>query len=697
MALQANCPSCGAQVLFKTGSALVVVCEFCHSVVARTDRGIEDFGRVAEVFDSGSPLQVGLRGVCRSVGFELTGRAQFQHAAGGFWDEWYAAFADGRWGWLAEAQGRFYLTFRTEVPDPRQLPFFDALQLGQPITAIPARVPPVVTEKGEAQAAGAEGEIPYLLRPGERHLYADLSGPGGVFGTLDYGEHPPAVYAGSEVSLADLGLADAQRTEERAPRAVGAAQLNCPKCAGALELRAPDQSERVTCPYCNSLLDINQGRLSYLKTLEPKGPGPSIPLGSTAEFEGHPLTVIGFLVRSVEYEGVRYFWQEYLLYNPQVGFRWLVESDGHWSYVVTVPPADVTQTGESRAVYNGRTFKIFQDAWARVEYVGGEFYWKVSAGEQVRATDFVAAPQMLSREVSGGEQGSARKKKKGGDDGGLHAEEINWSLGTYLPVREVRRKFNVELPRPHTVAPNQPFPNKGIYGYWLVLTFLALLVGAAVLVTGSRRTVFTQSYSLQAQPAATATPAPTPTLNLGAGSEAERVRAALEQARRLQEQFRQQPSGASSREGVQVIFTDQFELEGRQNVRVSGTANVSNNWLYVAGDLINEETGLVQQFELPIEYYYGVEGGESWSEGGTKDSAYLSSLPAGRYTMRLEAQWENWTDATPPQLVIKVEQGVPRFLNLLLLVLALSAIPIFVAIRHVSFEARRWKDSEFKP
>jgi hypothetical protein len=691
MALQANCPACGAQVMFKTGSALVVVCDYCHSVVARTDRGIEDFGRVAEVADSGSPLQVGLRGLCRGVAFELTGRAQLQHAAGGFWDEWYAAFADGRWGWLAEAQGRFYLTFRTEVPDPRQLPFFDTLQLGQPVTAIPARVPPVVVEKGEAQMLAAEGEIPYALRPGERHLYADLSGPGGVFGTLDYGEHPPATYIGSEVTLLDLGLAHAQRTEERAPRIVGAAQLNCPKCAGALELRAPDQSERVTCPYCNSLLDINQGQFRYLKTLEPKGPGPSIPLGATAEFEGHPLTVLGYMVRSVEYEGVRYFWQEYLLYHPQVGFRWLVESDGHWSYVTAVPPADVTQTDEKRVVYNKQTYKIFQDASARVEYVGGEFYWKVSVGEQVRATDFIAPPRMLSREISG-QQGGARKKGAGGE---LHAEEVNWSLGTYLPLKEVRRKFNVALPKPHTVAPNQPFPNKGIYAYWLVLMFLGLLVGVFVLVTGSRRTVFTQSFTLQPQPVATPAPAPTP--NLTAGSEAERVRAALERARQLQEQFRQQQAATPVPEGMQVIFTDQFELSARQNVRVSGSANVSNNWLYVAGDLINEETGLVQQFELPIEYYFGVDGGESWSEGGTQDAAYLSSLPAGRYTMRLEAQWENWNQPVPPQLTVKVEQGVPRFLNLLLLLLALSAIPIFVAIRHASFEGRRWKDSEFKP
>ncbi|MDQ5839458.1 MAG: DUF4178 domain-containing protein, partial [Acidobacteriota bacterium] len=137
MALQASCPACGAQVLFKTGSSVVVVCESCNSVVARTDRGVEDAGKVADVVESGSPLEVGLSGVYLGVAFELTGRAQVGHAAGGFWDEWYAAFADGRWGWLAEAQGRFYLTFQIQVPAPNALPSFDSLQLGQPVWAIP--------------------------------------------------------------------------------------------------------------------------------------------------------------------------------------------------------------------------------------------------------------------------------------------------------------------------------------------------------------------------------------------------------------------------------------------------------------------------------------------------------------------------------------------------------------------------------
>src|SRR5215210_878461 len=524
MALRANCPACGAEVIFKTGSSVVVVCEFCRSVVARTDRGVEDFGKVAEVAESGSPLEVGLRGVYLGVAFELTGRAQLQHAAGGFWDEWYAAFADGRWGWLAEAQGRFYLTFQIQVPQPGLFPPFDALQLGQQVWAIPAQPPPVVAEKGTARMLAAEGEIPYLLTPGETYAYADLSGAGGVFGTLDFGEQPPLVFMGRETTLTELGLARAQRTTEREAQAVTATQLSCPNCGGPLELRAPDRTERVGCPNCGSLLDASQGKLRYLKTLERKGWGKSIPLGGTAEFEGRPFTVIGYMVRSVEFEGVRYFWQEYLLYNPAVGFRWLVESDGHWSYVTSVPPGEVSESG-SRATHAGRGFKMFQDAVARVEYVEGEFYWKVEAGEQARATDYVNAPLMLSKEVP------VASGRRGG--GQISAEEINWSLGAYTPVKEVERKFGVDLPSPRTVAPNQPWPHKKVYAYWGLLTLAALALGIFFIVTAPRKTVFEQTYTLRPQPSASPTTAaalPTPRPGASAAEIQEAVRQRIAQA-----------------------------------------------------------------------------------------------------------------------------------------------------------------------
>jgi uncharacterized Zn finger protein (UPF0148 family) len=268
--LAANCPSCAGPIEFKAGSTLVLICPYCRSAVARTDRGLSDLGKVAEIAESESPLKLGLKGVFNGNRFELTGRAQLKHESGGYWDEWYATFSNGWVGWLAEAQGRFYLTFYQPLPNGTALPSFDQLQIGQPVPEIPAPAPLQVTEKGVATSVAADGEIPYQLVPNEQSQYADLTGKNNSFGTIDYSISPPWVFIGQQVSLADIGLADA-RPAEREARRTTAAGMGCPNCGGPLALVAPDKAERVTCPNCNSLLDVNQGNLRLLQNTHTAG------------------------------------------------------------------------------------------------------------------------------------------------------------------------------------------------------------------------------------------------------------------------------------------------------------------------------------------------------------------------------------------------------------------------------------------
>lgn len=652
--LQANCPACGASISFKTGSSIVVVCEFCHSVVARTDRALEDLGKVAEIADTGSPLDVGLQGTHHGRHFELTGRAQLGHEAGGVWDEWYVAFADGRWGWLAEAQGRFYLTFEVSFPEPDAIPSFESLELGHPVASVPVAVPLVVAEKGIARMVAAKGEIPWRVVPGATYAYADLSGPNASFATIDYSQSPPLLFIGRELTLTELGVAGA-RAPEREERRTAAAQLSCPHCGGPLELRAPDKSERVTCPNCASLLDIQQGQLKFLTALKRGTFQPSIPLGSVGDFEEGKLTVIGFVARSVTFDQT-YFWFEYLLYNPQIGFRWLVQSDDHWSYVKAVPPGEVSE-GFRVATYQGRDFKIFQDATATVEYVTGEFYWKVSLGEQARAVDYVRPPEMLSIELStivppktyqslNKTAVSWAHKEKGQSASG----EINCSLGRYLTRQEVEKAFTVAgLARPTTVAPNQPNPFKGYGKYWAAFFVLTLIMGIVFLASGAHRQVFAKGFRFDALPNA---------------------------------------------DGTQVVFSDPFTLEGRKNIAVIAGSDIDNSWVYFEGDLINQDTGLVQPFSLPVEYYHGVEDGESWSEGQQTTTAYLSALPAGTYTLRLEGQWEKWQESSPG-VSVAIVQGVPRGSHLLMALIVVSLIPAYALLRRVMFEGSRWKDSMY--
>ncbi len=633
--MKANCPSCAAPIEFQKGSTIVLICPFCRSAVARTDRGLDDLGKVAEIADSQSPLKIGLTGDFKGHKFELTGRAQLRHELGGFWDEWYATFSNGWVGWLAEAQGKFYLTFFQPLPEGGRITDFNNLQLGQTVEEIPSKTPLMITEKGTATSVAADGEIPYRLTPNEKSNYADLSGAGNVFATIDYSENPAWVFVGQQVTLDEIGLGNAESAEREAAR-VSSTAMGCPNCGGALTLTAPDKTERVTCPFCNSLLDVDQGNLSFLKSLKPS-PSPHefiLPIGAEGTFEDVRQKIIGAVVRSVSFDGVKYFWHEYLLYNPRIGFRWLVHSDNHWNYVQPVNPAEITVNDgivKPTAGYNGKTFKIFQDAIATVEYVKGEFYWRVEQGENVRAIDYVAAPLMLSQE-------------KG-------ANEINWSLGTYKTNKEIEENFGVtDLPKPWSVAPNQSFTDSFYYTYGLIPLLLLLVTAIFMLpVTGIKSTILNQEIVLPAMTNATT---------------------------------------------AQTIFTQPFELKGNRNVRVTAnTPGLNNNWVELDADLVKDRNNEVESVPINIEYYQGSDSDGAWTEGKKEEDAILSSLPGGTYSLRIAGSWGNWQQPLPLQ--VKIEQNVTRGVNFCCAFVVLAILPLLALFRKFTFESKRWSESMF--
>jgi hypothetical protein len=110
---QGNCPSCGAPVEFTAGTALVVVCGHCQTVVAKKGLDLEAHGKIGAIVDTDSPLQLNAEGRIGRVGYRVVGHLQKDHGAGP-WDEWYVELDDGRTGWLSEAEGAFYS--RTSSP-----------------------------------------------------------------------------------------------------------------------------------------------------------------------------------------------------------------------------------------------------------------------------------------------------------------------------------------------------------------------------------------------------------------------------------------------------------------------------------------------------------------------------------------------------------------------------------------------------
>lgn len=187
--IERKCPSCGAMVPFRTSILLLAVCPFCRSLVQRKDLDLEKLGESAQLQPDGTPLQVGARGQYRASPFDVVGRVQLK-TPHGFWNEWCLLFADGRQGWLGEAQGSYAVTFKLEEKAPARA----GVQLG--MTVVLGKRSYEVRDVVSASYLAAEGELPFRPPLGESADAADLVSEGGYCATIDWSEDEPIAFAG---------------------------------------------------------------------------------------------------------------------------------------------------------------------------------------------------------------------------------------------------------------------------------------------------------------------------------------------------------------------------------------------------------------------------------------------------------------------------------------------------------------------
>ncbi len=386
---QGSCPNCGAPMTFKFAGAKAQVCKHCNFAVARTDRQLVALGRMADLVDIPTPLQVGVTGRWGNEPFMVEGRVQLDRASapGAPWQEIFIGFPQsGRWVWVASAQGRWYSTSEV-APPPNGVPPLNALRPGMAL-ALGSYGNWQVAEVGQRRVVSGEGELPDVAPPGVPTGFADLGGPGGRFGTIDYGDGraPAKLYLGQQIDPAVMVLDSGAPVDQ--PEAE-TASLACPNCGGNLPLVAPGTAERIVCKYCGTASDVRQGALQALGP-SPRPPmEPYVPLGAEGNLRGNRVICIGFVIRGCTVEGERYRWREYLLYaGPRVGYLWLMEEDGAWQLVTPIPPGEVMTQGGAGATLQGQHYSFKQQVQAQVEYVIGEFYWKVEIGESVRATEY---------------------------------------------------------------------------------------------------------------------------------------------------------------------------------------------------------------------------------------------------------------------------------------------------------------------
>ena len=630
MSFSANCPACGAPVVFKSSASFHGVCEFCRSTLVRHGGNLENLGRMADLVEDASPIRLGTEGRYRGLHFAVIGRIQLRYRAG-VWNEWHVLFDDQRGGWLSDANGEYLITFLT--PPGAALPEFARIMPDDELKLAGRDF--VVTDLEEAMCIAGEGELPFAFGAGYPAQLADLRTTGDgdpAFASIDYSETPPLLFLGESLPFASFKFTNL-RDEATPARPAGTVKaLQCPSCGGAIALH--DKAvQSVACPSCLCVLEPDNESLRILaKAAAATRIQPQIALGSSGRFAGKDWTVIGFQQRAITANDVDYPWQEYLLHHPEDGFRWLVESDGHWNWVSPLANPPRYQVGMPTVSQGGEVYRRFSSGTAQTRYVIGEFTWKISVGETWETIDFIAPPKMLSRESSG--------------------NETSWSIGEYLPVDELAAAFKLKamLPAPNGIGMNQPNPRIEAHrricsNFW---KFLGLAVVAQliwVFLLGGR-TLLDQHVAFSPQT-------------------------------------------------DEPLTTQTFQLDGAaRNLAIRHDTDLDNNWLGLSMTLVDKNTGRAWVAQSDVAYWHGSDGGESWSEGDRSRELLFRDVPAGTYYLVIDPEISAEKPVAVADR-IKVIRNPAAWSNLFLLLGFLVLFPIYSRVRQFSFEEQRWRNADY--
>jgi Domain of unknown function (DUF4178) len=418
--------------------------------------------------------------------------------------------------------------------------------------------------------------------------------------------------------------------------------FSCPNCGGSVTIKYPGASMSAACENCHSVVDVTDTNYQILSKYVSKTGlyFPDIPLGSRGKLRGKLFEVIGFMARSDV--ASRYYWFEYLLFNPYYGYRFLTEDKGNFTLVTMIKRKPEIQTvnfglkASEAAVLDNRTYRIYNRGRTRVDYVIGEFYWRVVVGSEVSSADYIDPPEMLSIEFV--------------------SSEVVWSQSTYIEWKEIQEAFKVEKKLPWTrtigaIEPSQSTANwKKIWPMWVL--FLAFITCAQIFFVGTAKDQTASEYSGAFMP----------------------------------------------NSKVNDITVPKFTLEkGSANVIVSLDVPVSNSWFYVSGEMVNNANGTSYPFEMTSEYYFGTDSDGYWDEGSMHHELEISSVPAGEYYLNLDTESGDFKDTNQKYFTLRVKRDVPSYANYWWFALFLSMVPCLAWAMMRRDEPSRWSNSDFNP
>jgi hypothetical protein len=623
-----QCPSCGASNTVTNPGVSMRICDYCKTAMYWDKESALRAGEKSVDLPDSPRFKVGATGKIKGRSFRVLGRLHYAHEKG-TWNEWFVEMENGEIMWLTEDERELFLESPLKLTGP--VPPHSELTPGMRIKLDGKEA--VIEEIGEAKCLGGEGQIPFQVEIGKVYPYADGSSPDGSssFG-LEYDPETgdAKAFYGRIIDFKEGKPAEEAR-ETPASR-VGEA-IRCRSCGKPYEGPRVETTGMVVCAACGAGLQLDEAEIRVVGKNKGKQPNFTLSIGAPVTLENTRYEVMGRLYYVETEEGAQYVSMEYVLYNPESGYLWLSEENGHFTLSrtihtrVPIPPIPVAKM---QVRIGNETFKIYESGDLTLQWVDGALPWVAAVGEKTRYTHLIKPPDYIDQEITG--------------------KEVELFRGRYVARDEMQAAVGdkVALPPAKGVYSCQPYvPSAWVAGTWKIgVAFLAL-------------NILLLFYSFIAD-----------------------KNTALMQENITAEQY--------SREYMTNPFT---VSRGGTILCLQGQAPVNNSWLAADFALVDAEDRVISEFGGESSFYHGRDSEGAWSEGSSSFSSCFRVDKAGQYRLLAYGQGGSGNSGPSRKEPLKIRLAGDKTISwYFIFPLLLSTVALVMEpFGRMAFEARRWR------
>jgi predicted RNA-binding Zn-ribbon protein involved in translation (DUF1610 family) len=622
-----QCPDCPGVLHFSSDQSTIIICPSCGSVIKRNKEGALQSKPQFIVSIKSEIIQPGTTGVWESRPFTVLGRfrAWFEESVFNYWT---IQFSNGEIAWLGEGYGIYSILKPAMLTEKISGWDINAINIGD-LKSFNAAEKFILEKKQKTIKWEIEGELYIPESASSAFTLLEFSAVTGKnISLFEFGRDSTIAYEVTYISFSSLQFKNLREYNNKGKN------FTCTACSKHVHIKTYPYAQSCACPSCGTFYSLKDG-MDFKKEKSTKTDGLiCLPLGSVGQAEGIQYEVIGYAQKE-EQNIYHSKWKEYTLFNPQEGFAFLSEYEGHWIYIREKGDSPVLLNQNDRNFdFDNEPFQLFNAYNYEVIAARGEFPYNIFDNRNTKVREYISPPEIWIQE---------RDKNEG----------ISWFFGKHIEPSEIEHSFKPDtMPYRSGIGAVQPtgyisLPKmiRATFIGILLLLFTHFFIG----LTKNEKVLLSETYSFNDS----------------------------------SDQF--------------SFVTSKFTLDKwRSNLQFTIVAAVSNSWFELGATLVNTVTGKEYSLEKGVEYYYGYSDGESWTEGSTREDAYLTRIPAGTYFLQLQGTRENNLNKIP-DFFVEVAYDVQNVRNVWLAIVLLLLWPVGKYLLIHYNEKRRWSNSPYSP